>query len=205
MTNNIVDCCKLVGNIDIFGECWVSVDINSQTELGPFCETNEFVIGPTTVTLSLSSYAKNAIHVGCPGKATVSLPWLKKIDCENALLYFLYNKTGSASIYGDVEELATLLHPASSHKVWHASSASGPYSIYTEDIQYNGFGLKYDGEPITFNTETENGVTLNIDFLSRVGLDVVDNKMYLQNFNLSMEQGQVPMASYSFVGQLKED
>ena len=72
----------------------------------------------------------------------------------------------------------------------NASSTSGPATIYMQTSQTEGYGLKWTGGLLTFNTET----TL---IFSNFGVGSGD--LYLQNFSAEFNPGEIPTASYSFM------
>ena len=54
----------------------------------------------------------------------------------------------------------------------------------------DGYGLSYSREILTFNTSNS---------LVFPNFGVGEGSMYLQNFNLNAQPGQVPTVSYSFL------
>lgn len=190
------ECCNLVGDFPIDGGCIISISVNSSTETQNICE-DEILVGPTMCTVSVTGYAADTIHVGCPASANVSVPWVRRQDCDDKV-YFIFSGEGNSSIVGDVKGMASIHRQAGrEYTVVNASSSSGPATIYTKDTQVDGFGLTYNGDPYSFST-TEEGVEFN-----RV-IDIGPSTWYLQSFNLNMQPGQLPTASYSFVFQIEE-
>jgi hypothetical protein len=189
------DCCKLAGNFPITDRCIISISMSSSTDVSTVCD--EPIIGPTTGTVSVTAYATNNIHVGCPGKASVSIPWIRKYDCDDNKVHFIFAGEGRSFIAGDVNGLASLKRELRSYKTVNASSSSGPSSIYMEDIQTDGQGLSYNGAPYSFTT-SENGVEFGR--IISVGPPI----WYLQSFNLTCNPGQLPTAAYSFVFQMED-
>lgn len=170
--------------------------MNSSTETQNICE-DEILVGPTIATVSITGYAQNSIHTGCPASANVSIPWVRRQDCEDNV-HFIFAGEGNSSIVGDVKGLASINRPSGNeYTTFSASSSSGPAAIYTMDTQIDGFGLTYSGDPYSFTT-TENGVEFNRIF------SVGPSTWYLQSFNLSMQPGQIPTAAYSFVFQIED-
>lgn len=186
------DCCKLVGNfvLNVTG-CIISVSVNSSTEASKICE-DTLVIGPTIGTASVVGYATDTIHTGCPGRAGVSIPWVRKWDCENNEVYFLFAGQGRSFVAGDVQNLATVNERICSYPTMNASAQGGPASIYMETDQEDGYGLRYVGQPFSFETSDENDVTFT-------NFGVGEGPLYLQSFNLDCSPGNIPTASYSFV------
>jgi len=188
------DCCKLVGNLKLpeaLG-CITSVNVSSKLEIIKKCGT-EILTGPTTGTVSITGYATESIHVGCPGRAGVSIPWIRKYDCEagNDTVYMIPGGQGSSFVAGDVESLAALkIGSGRSFISISANSTSGPATVYMETSQEDGYGLDYDGGPIPFDTET------NLIILSAGQLPA---PLYLQNFSVEFNPGSIPTATYSFL------
>jgi len=185
------DCCKLVGNLNLNLEgCIISVNVSGKTEVNVSC--GEPLPGPTTGTVSLTGYADTTMFVGCPGRAGVSIPWVRKYDCENNKVYFIFSGEGSSFIEGDADRFVTLNQTLNrTFKSINASSSSGPQSIYMETTHVDGYGLTYDGNPISFTTDPEGTIIPNFG--------VGEGDMYLQNFSLEANPGSLPTASYSFV------
>jgi len=187
-------CCKLVGNFPIPSEladkCIVSVSINTSTDSQLIEDC--VIVGPTVVTISISGYASTTLHVGCPGKAGVQIPWIRKFDCDvpGGEVHFVPSGQGKSFIYGDIQNLAYLKNEFGTIRVISASSSSGPAAIYTDEEQREGYGLVFNGDPITIDTEDDN-----------IYPDYFDTgaQYHLQNFSLEATPGQYPMASYSFV------
>ena len=192
------DCCKLVGNFPVPSQladkCIISIDISSSTESQKF--ENCFTIGPTVGTISMSGYAAETVHVGCAGKASVQIPWIRKYDCdvEGGRVYFIPAGEGRSSIVGDVGGLASIRsgYIINSYDIINASSASGPATIYTDEQQTDGYGLIYSGGPFAIDT----GDT--IIYPDYFGLGTEDG-YHLQSFSLQCTPGAIPVASYSFV------
>lgn len=195
------DCCKLVGNLQLSGVfswgCVTSVSLNAKPEIIKECG-GEVLFGPTIGSVSVSGYAASEIHVGCPGKAGVSIPWVRRFDCDSSpsIVYFISAGQGASYVAGDVGGLATLSTPfGRSYNSLSASSQSGPVSIYMETEQEDGYGLSYSGNPLSFDTG-------NSLIFSNFG--VGDGDMYLQNFSLELNPGELPVATYSFAFSIIE-
>ena len=192
------NCCKLVGNLiinDLDG-CITSVNVSSRSEIIREC-AGQILIGPTTGTVSITGYAvtpsnfSSGVHTGCPGRAGVSIPWVRRYDCDGDVLYLLSAGEGSSYVAGDVEGLATLnTATGRSFPSISASSTSGPATIYMETSQEEGYGLTYGGGPISFNTQDE---------LIIANFGVGEGPLYLQNFSVEFNPGEIPTASYSFM------
>jgi hypothetical protein len=192
------DCCKLVGNYPI-GDglgCVISVNVSSSTDTTKIGDC--VVVGPTVGTVSMTGYAtENTIHVGCHGKAGVSIPWIRKYDCDNDEVHFLFSGGGKAYTAGDVEGLASLNETVAIYRVVNASSSSGPASLYMNEVQNDGYGLNYIGLPLSFSTNNENDVVFQNNVATGLGLPAMT--LYLQSFSVDFVPGQLPVASYSFV------
>ena len=185
-----VNCCQLVGNLDLGLEgCIISINTSSSTEVIMACGEDPLE-GPTTGTVSISAYvADSQVWIGCPSRAGVSIPFIRKYDCENDKVHFIFSGQGQSFISGGADKYVSLnkILPTTSRSV-SASSASGPSSLYMDTLQTNGYGLSYDGGPINFTTSKE-GTTMSI----------LGNTCYLQSFSFEAQPGQIPVVSYSFV------
>jgi hypothetical protein len=192
------DCCKLVGNLTLTGldGCITSVNVNSKSEIIKECG-GEILLGPTTGTVSITGYvvtpnnSDSGVHTGCPGRAGVSIPWVRRYDCEKDDLYLISSGQGSSFVAGDVDGLASLVYSTGrSFPSLNASSTSGPATIYMETEQEEGYGLDYRGGPISFDTRDE--LIIN-------NFGVGTGPMYLQNFSVEFNPGEIPTATYSFL------
>lgn len=192
------DCCKLVGNFfnetelnfDTYG-CFISVNININTEYTDY-ECSTMVGGATTGTINLSGYAGTAIYRGCPGRAGVQVLWLRKYDCENDVLHFIFSGAGRSFMSVDSITGLTLAKTfPKKTRVTSASSQSGPSSLYSDYLQTEGIGMSYTAGPITF--DTGNGATCTLP-----NMGVGEGSYYLQNFSIEMVPGSVPVANYTF-------
>ena len=188
------DCCKLVGNLTIDGldGCITSVNVSSRSEIIKECG-GEILIGPSTGTVSITGYVSPSpsIHTGCPGRAGVSIPWVRRYDCDDDIVYLIPAGQGSSFIAGDVEGLATLATATGrTFPSISASSTSGPCTVYMETAQEDGYGLIYAGGPISFDTR-------NVLIISNFG--VGEGPLYLQNFSVEFSPGEIPSATYSFL------
>lgn len=185
-----IDCCKLVGNFPIDINAIISINSRIGTEISK--AGDNLIIGPTTGTVSITAYATDYVHNKCQGRANVSIPWIRKYDCDNDKIYFIFSGEGQSSLSGDVDGLAILRNQSASYPVVNASASSGPATLYDDNTQNDGYGLTYDGDPWPFSTDTAGGV--NID----IGIEGY-NQLYLQGFSLQCTPGQVATASYEFV------
>lgn len=197
----MVDCCNITGNLAVNAPNVISANTSSSTEFNRVVgETGAVVmIGPTIGTLSVTGYASETLHTGCAGKATVSIPWIRKYDCDTCQVHFIFSGQGKATISGDVGDLASLnVDPGISYNVLQADISSGPATLYTYTLQRDGYGLTFNGTPWKFTTSSEDAVTKEI--LTANGDAIgIGSSMYLQSFNLTCTPGSIPIASYSFI------
>ena len=188
------ECCQLVGNLDLgIDGCIISVSTNCNTEVAVVCG-DEPLEGTSIFTVNLSAYASTTLWVGCPAKAGVSIPYVRKYDCVNDVVYLIFAGQGQSFKSGDVDSFISLNNTMETTSTsYSASSSSGPAAIYMQTTQTNGYGLSYSGDPISFNTA--DGETL-------VNLGNLGNDFYLQSFNFDAQPGQLPVATYVFVKAL---
>jgi len=189
-------CCKLVGSLDV-DDYVVSIQVRSDTEVGKV--GNTLIIGPTIGSVSLTGYAGRTIHRGCPGRAGVSINWLRKYDCDRDDLYFIFMGAGKSYISGDVGGYAAIINEVVHYPVLNASAASGPTAFYEQTYQSDGYGLRYSGKPYSFYTDRQNGVQISLGGSAKIGSD----NMFLQSFSLQCTPGQIPIASYNLVFTIK--
>ena len=193
----VEDCCKLVGNLALgLSECIISVSTSCNVEIINACVT-KLLEGPGTLSINISGYASNTIWKDCPARAGVSVGYVTKYDCDQDVMHIIYVSKGQSYKIGNIENLGVDLLdelPTSCISL-SASSSSGPASLYTEAEQVNGYGLNYNGLPITFNTDNEQ--TLKMDLGNKLG-----RECYLNSFNIEAQPGQFPVASYSFIKAL---
>jgi hypothetical protein len=190
------ECCNLVGDLElgISSGCIISVNTSCSTEITNACGETDPQEGPTTQTVSISGYAETTIYKGCPARAGVSIPWIRKYDCDEDIVYLISSGEGQSYATRDAEYLARVKYPVGPEcESWSANSSSGPSSIYMVTTQINGYGLVYSGGPFEFDTAQ------NIDTYD---LGLLGNSFYIQSFSLEMQPGQLPIANYSFVRTL---
>lgn len=189
----MAECCQLVGDLELgIDGCVISVSTNSATEVITACGDNPQE-GPTTGTISLTAYASTELWVGCPSRAGVSIPFVRKYDCVNDETHFIFSGRGQSFYVGDANQFVSLYRKLSTTTdSVSASSSSGPAAIYTRATQYNGYGMTYDGDPIKFTTTAEGteivlgGIFAGITY-------------YLQSFSFEAQPGQFPIVTYSLV------
>ena len=184
-----MDCCYLVGTLGIDPLCITSIQVQGSTEATLIEGT--LLQGPTIGSVSISGYATDAIHTGCPGRAGVSIEWMRKYDCDTDTIYLIFNGAGRSYIYGDVGGLASLYMTLPvSYEIINASSLNGPTTLYEKSSQTDGYGLNYTGGPLSFSA-TEGGVaSFSVGTYS---------DLYLQSFSLQTSPGAFPVANYNFI------
>ena len=188
-----IGCCQLVGSLDTgLDGCIISISTGCSTEIITACGDDPLE-GPTTSTLNISAYAGTQLWIGCPSRGGVSIPFIRKYDCVEDRVYFIFSGQGQSFYTGEADRFVTLNKtlPTSCTSI-SASSASGPAAIYASSTQVNGYGLTYDGSPISFTTSSE-GTTLSL------GGIFAGPVYYLQSFNFEAQPGQLPTVSYSFI------
>jgi hypothetical protein len=187
-------CCQIVGGLQLgLDGCIISVSTSSSAEVAAVCG-DEPLEGPVTHSVSISGYASNTLWAACPGKAGVNIPYIRKYDCVQNKLYFIFAGQGQSFISGPVGGFASLYKAFSSVTSFSASSSSGPTGIYMETTQTNGYGLRYSGSPISFSTG-ELGSPIDLG-------GALGGEHYLQSFNFDAQPGQIPIASYTFVAAM---
>lgn len=193
-----IGCCNLVGNFLETGfrfpgnGCFISVNNSINTDFGNFDCDELDISGQTSGSLNLAAYAGTDVYYGCPGRAGVQVLWTRKYDCEADYVHFIFNGEGRSFRYGDgIPELRLNKEYSKTTKILNASSQSGPLSMYTDIEQTEGIGMTYTKGPITFDTSSETGCTLD-----NMGVGVSD--YYLQNFNIEFVPGAIPVANYTF-------
>jgi len=196
MANN---CCNLVGNFDDVGftfptGCFISVNANENTEYGNFeCVEGTDVSGYTVGSLNLSAYIDPPdVYIGCPGRAGVQILWLRKYDCNLNQLHFIYAGEGRSFRSIEADEYVDLNTEFNKRtRMINASSQSGPSALYTDTEQIEGLGMTFGDGPITFNTSTADGCTLD-------NMGIGTSPYYLQNFNMELVPGNIPVVNYTF-------
>jgi hypothetical protein len=187
------ECCQLVGNLDLgFPGCVISISTSCNTEGIIACGDENPLKGPTTGSVNITAYADTTPWIGCPTKAGVSIPYIRKYDCVNDIVYFIPSGQGQSFLSGDARGMVSIKYPLSECESINASSTGGPASIYMQTTQINGYGLVYNGDPIAISTSPEmEPISIGGPFS---GVDT-----YLQNFNFDAQPGQPPTVTYTFV------
>lgn len=200
----VENCCKLVNTINTQLNGIISISSRGKTEVRIFRSGTEAtaVTLPSIGTVSISAYASNEIHTGCPGRAGVSINWIRK--CGDDKYTFMYSGAGNSFKYGGVpSELITfptlsiqgLSNPVATIKTMNASASSGPTSLYEDYTQEDGYGLIYKGGPFAADIDTtdESTTTINLSDFGGFG-DCI-----LQSLNLQCTPGQLPVVNMEFV------
>lgn len=192
----MVDCCHLVGNF--FGDtpfnftnCIISVNNTVNTDINDY-GCGDISIGARIGTLNISGYAGATIYKGCPARAGVQVLWMRKFRCDENLTHFIFLGAGRSFMQEAAASYVTLTKTAdTTTDTVVASSQSGPAALFTISKQLEGVGMSYIKGPIAFDTSTESGCTM-----SNMGIGYGD--YYLQNFNIELVPGAIPVASYTF-------
>lgn len=191
-----VDCCKLIVDINCGDYCITNLSNSSTTEISQACGIGtDPIIGSTIGTVSITGYANTTLHYACPGEAGVSINWIRKYDCINDVTYFLFAGEGNSYYYGDLENTVSLHRDILQYTVINATAGNSPSALYTEDTRHEGYGMTYEGGPISFQTSEESGVTLDGGIC---GIES-DSPMYMTNFSVRFPMGEIPTASYTFI------
>jgi hypothetical protein len=186
-------CCQLVGDLNLgLDGCVISVNMSTTTEVVTACG-DQALEGPTIGSVNLSAYADNNVWIGCPSRAGVNTQFIRKYDCENDKIYFIFAGRGQSFYTGEADRFVTLDQVLNNNnESISASSSSGPSSLYMRTTQVNGYGMSYAGAPISFDTSAE-GTEISL------GGIFSGNTYYLQSFSFEAQPGQLPIVSYSLV------
>lgn len=197
-----VECCRLTSQLDCTPYCLTSVNNSISTDLNTVCGPEYIIKGPTIGNLSISGYALDHIYTGCPAKASVSITWIRKFDCDAYITYFLFQRGGQASVVApdEISDQVTLYNEQATGIAMSASVGGSPVNMYTYDTEHIGTGLSYQGDPIEFTTENEGIGVILTNFLI-CGLQI--EEAYLTNFEITYTPGEVPIASYTFIYEVK--
>lgn len=191
--------CLVVGN---FGSgsgltlpegCFISANNTINTELeNYFCTTP--LGGATIGTLNLSAYQTIAEISKVQQRASVTVPWLRKYDCENDKVHFIYVGEGRSSNANALGVTLNKKVPEVTTQLLSASSQSGPATLYTKIKQEEGFGMAYTKGPINFDTSQESSCKV-------ANMGYGTGSYYLQTFYLEAAIGATPIVTYTFVYQ----
>lgn len=197
-------CCQLVGNfpINIGGITSVSNKETSEMQLLQHDGQYQPTTGPRLGEVSITAYAAMERYHGCEGDASVSVPWVKKTDCDE--YHFIWTGLAEATITGGDNDdmvqfpvIAGTTNPAYHHHIVNASVSTDPTQLYQDTYQETGYGLIYTGLPWSVDTTTEDGCIFNLYELG-FAQEVFNTECYLQSLSLQLQPGQFPTVSMNF-------
>lgn len=200
MANGGHPCCNLVGNFPIEPlEGIISVSSRGGTEMMKVGDN--ILKGATTGSISVTAYASDELHKGCVGRAGVSINWIRKYDCDNDLVYYIFAGEGKSYKVGDVGNLIELHYPDDVviYETINASASSGPVSLYQIENQIDSYGLSYNGKPWPFSTKSDGEILMELG-----PLQAGYGRIFLQSFSLNATPGQLPTVTYDFVYTVSE-
>ena len=196
------ECCKLVGNLLVENtEGIISLSTKSSTEISKIEDV--LIVGQTVGTVSVTAYASSLLHTGCAGRLGVSLPWIRKYDCEKDETHFIYSGEGKSYFSGSESSLATVLEDSVEYAVLNGSASSGPTTLYEHDMQHDGYGLVYTGNPWTFDTRDSDTLKMALNVIEYANplndqdLTIYTN-LYLQSFSLQLAPNTLPTVNFDF-------
>ena len=193
----MVDCCHLVGNFFSessfnFPGCIISANNTVNTEINDYGCSGSLVQGPRIGTLNLSGYSGTEVYKGCPARAGVQVLWMRKFRCDINETHFIFLGPGRSFMQEPAAGYVSLSKEVDGPtETIVASAQSGPATLFTIANQIEGLGMSYTKGPIAFSTDSESGVTLS-------NMGVGKGSYYLQNFNIELVPGAIPVASYTF-------
>lgn len=179
------------------GKCFTSINTSCTTEALLSCgETIPFE-GATIQTVTAVGYASDKMFMGCSAKAGVTTTLTRKYDCDLDKIVFLCNGAGSAYEAGNTG-LVTIGDPKVTTTAM-SMSVLDPVSLCCSTTDHtSGYGLSYTGGPISFST-SEECTMLAIEVEGVITIE----GLYLQSFSLNMASGQLPVATYTLLRQIK--
>jgi len=195
----MVDCCNITAYFPTSFDNIISIDSKSGTDAIQI--DDELYVGPTKGTASVSVYVSDSIYKGCAGQARVDIPWIQKYDCDNDVVHFIFKGAGRSSIIGEVDKNIVDLSNSNvlnSYRYIKASSSNSPISLYTDDMQYDGYGLKYTGDPWPFDSINEDTLVISNQGIN-TNSPPIWGDLYLHGFSISFNPGSLITATYSFV------
>jgi hypothetical protein len=219
--------CKIVGNLEVYiGDeeiaGIVSASLSASTDIYKTPD-DVVLIGPTTGTLSLVAYPYIAIDgkptyispfgdrllgTPCRGRASVQVEWVRRYDCDTNRLYFIPKKGGRSFIEGEfppeVLELVDDIGGIISYKTFSADASQGPHRHYLLTDHTDGFGLRYNARPISFDSSSPVDVEVDIRLQERGGNGdsfVIPEgaRLYLSSFEITVEPPLTSRVTYNFI------
>jgi len=195
----MVDCCNIAAYFPTLQDRLISVDSRSGTSVINIGD--QIFKGATQGVATVTAYASLEFYKGCPGSAQVDIPWMMRYDCDKNQVHFIFKGAGKSSIIGQVDPAIVSIPTGKSlisYRHVKASSASGPFSLYTDDYQTDGYGLIYTGVPWGFNTTIETTCVVEGDTIYMPNEKLGWGPLYLHSFSISFNPGEVPVATYGF-------
>lgn len=172
--------------------CIISINNNINTELeNYFCPTP--LGGATIGTINIAAYTSVPVLSTKVQRASVTIPWLRKYDCENDKVYFIFVGQGR-SFNIDADDVTINIASDYTTQLLSASSQSGPTTLYSDLKQEEGFGMSYTGGPISFDTTTEASCR-------HPNMGFGKGDFCLSSFYLEAQIGSLPIVTYTFVYQ----
>ena len=161
-----VDCCYLVGNLDLgLSWCVTSYSQTCTTEVGAICG-DQPLPGGTTGSINITAFASDDPWVGCPGKASVSISYVKKYDCSNDTTHLTFYVTGINTL--STENIKIFPNPTSNELYIKATNKHEKIKYEIIDQQGN----------IMLNGYFKNDKKLKLNILNK-GLYYI--KLYVNN------------------------
>ncbi len=195
----MADCCKIAAYFPTLKDKLISVDSRSGTNANLIGD--RLFKGATHGVATITAYASTDFYTGCPGSAQVDIPWMMRYDCDLDKVHFIFKGAGKSTMIGSAASSLVSI-PAGNSLVSYrhvkASAASGPYSLYTDELQTDGYGLIYTGPPWAFDTTKENTCVISSDNIYNATPDLGWGPLYLHSFSISFNPGEVPVATYGF-------
>lgn len=205
-----INCCNLVGNFgdgDFTAKGVISITSKGDTPIQVITDrvNSSVTVAPSTGTVSITAYAGEEAHRGCQGSSNVSLNWVTRTNCDENI--YMFGGAGRSNIQGNTGSYVNfplidgINNPLNEYEVVDVSSSSGPSSIYKKDVQKDGYGLIYTGNPWTIDTTNEEDCKINLTDYGISGTSGVVSygECLLQSLNLSCIPGQIPTVSLSFI------
>jgi len=198
------DCsCFIVGNAfpELAGLGIISINIRISTDINVV--DGVVLTGATTGDLSISAYAPlgTGEDLDCPGKASVSYNWERRLVCEDPgiiVAHFIPRAGTKAYEEGETSsQIRMTRYAPTTNIVLNASASSGPTAPIIYMRHYDGYDFYFDGSPIKINPSAgTNYMTLTV---FEGIIEGIPSELYLQNFTWQYEPPNVPTVSYSFM------